>query len=73
MRSKTTEATISLPNLLVDGSDAEFRELIALLYATSGRLQAMRRELAKACIQFTDALCSRPSEEHEYFYPLHCI
>ena len=36
----------SLPNL-VDGSDAEFRELIALLYGV-GRLQAMRRELAKA-------------------------
>ena len=48
MNSKTTETTVSLPNLLVDGSDAEFRELIALLYATSGRLQAMRRELAKA-------------------------
>ena len=48
MNSKATETTVSLPNLLVDGSDAEFRELIALLYATSGRLQAMRRELAKA-------------------------
>jgi len=48
MKSKKAEATVSLPNLLVDGSDAEFRELIALLYATSGRLQAMRRELAKA-------------------------
>ena len=48
MNSKATKTTVSLPNLLVDGSDAEFRELIALLYATSGRLQAMRRELAKA-------------------------
>ena len=34
--------------MLDGGSDADFRELIALLYATSGRLQAMRRDLAKA-------------------------
>ncbi len=43
-----SEPTVSLTTLLDSGSDAEFRELIALLYATSGRLQAMRRDLAKA-------------------------
>jgi len=43
-----SELTTSLPSLLDGGSDADFRELIALLYATSGRLQAMRRDLAKA-------------------------
>lgn len=48
MKSNTSKLTTSLPELLTAGSDAEFRELIALLYATSGRLQAMRRDLAKA-------------------------
>jgi DNA-binding MarR family transcriptional regulator len=43
-----SELTTSLPALLDGSSDADFRELIALLYATSGRLQAMRRDLAKA-------------------------
>ena len=43
-----SEPTVSLAALLDGESDAEFRELIALLYATSGRLQAMRRDLAKA-------------------------
>ena len=47
-RPKPAELTTSLTELLDQGSDAEFRELIALLYATSGRLQAMRRDLAKA-------------------------
>ena len=41
-------ATTSIEALLVDGRDDDFRELIALLYATSGRLQSMRRELATA-------------------------
>jgi len=45
---QTSEPTVSLPALLNGESDAEFRELIAMLYATSGRLQAMRRDLAKA-------------------------
>ena len=43
-----SEPTVSLAPLLDGESDAGFRELIALLYATSGRLQAMRRDLAKA-------------------------
>lgn len=47
-KPKPSELTVSLPELLQGGSDAEFRELIALLYATSGRLQNMRRQLAKA-------------------------
>lgn len=40
--------TVTLPALLAGGSDREFRELIAELYAFVGRLQAMRRELADA-------------------------
>lgn len=40
--------TVSIDALLVGGDDREFRELIALLFAASGRLQAMRRELSKA-------------------------
>jgi DNA-binding MarR family transcriptional regulator len=38
--------TVTLPELLVEGSDHEFRELIALLYASIGQLQSMRRQLA---------------------------
>jgi MarR family transcriptional regulator, organic hydroperoxide resistance regulator len=38
--------TVTLPELLVHGSDQVFRELIALLYASIGQLQSMRRELA---------------------------
>ena len=40
--------TVTLPQLLVGGSDHVFRELIALLYASIGQLQSMRRELATA-------------------------
>src|ERR1700729_2259527 len=40
--------TVTLPELLVGGSDQQFRELIALLYASIGQLQSMRRELATA-------------------------
>ena len=45
---QTSEATVSLPALLGGAGEADFRELNALLYATSGRLQAMRRDLARA-------------------------
>ncbi len=34
------------PELLINGSDHAFRELIALLYASIGHLQSMRRRLA---------------------------
>lgn len=46
--SKTEQKTltVTLPDLIVDDSDQEFRELISLLYAAVGRLQGMRRELA---------------------------
>jgi MarR family transcriptional regulator, organic hydroperoxide resistance regulator len=40
--------TVTLPELLVSGNDHVFRELIALLYASIGQLQSMRRELAAA-------------------------
>ena len=67
MNSKATETTVSLPNLLVDGSDAEFRELIALLYATSGRLQAMRREraLSVSIAEFSVLTALMYLEQHE--------
>jgi len=40
--------TVSNPELVIEGSDHDFRELLALLSATAGRMQSMRRELAKA-------------------------
>jgi len=40
--------TVTLQELLVGGNDYAFRELIALLYASIGHLQSMRRELANA-------------------------
>ena len=40
--------TISHQELIIDGNDHEFRELIALFSAATGRMQSMRRELAKA-------------------------
>ena len=40
--------TISNQELVIDGNDHEFRELVALLSAATGRMQSMRRELAKA-------------------------
>jgi len=38
--------TVTLPELLIGGSDHAFREMIALLYASLGHLQSMRRQLA---------------------------
>jgi DNA-binding MarR family transcriptional regulator len=40
--------TITLPALVQSGRDADFREMISLLYAALGRLQAMRRTLAES-------------------------
>ena len=51
LREAATEPsrlTITNQELVVDGSDHEFRELLALLSAATGRMQSMRRELAKA-------------------------
>ncbi|NKB59949.1 MAG: MarR family transcriptional regulator [Alphaproteobacteria bacterium] len=40
--------TVSHKELVIDGDDRDFRELIALFSAATGRMQSMRRELAKA-------------------------
>ena len=44
--SDTNSLTVTIPALLIDGADEKFRNLISLLYASVGRLQTMRRELA---------------------------
>ena len=46
--TESASLTISHQELVVDGNDHEFRELVALLSAATGRMQSMRRELAKA-------------------------
>ena len=65
-----SEPTVSLAALLDGESDAEFRELIALLYATSGRLQAMRRDLAKA-LEALDTDKSGEVDEEEWDEAIH--
>jgi len=40
--------TVTLPEMLVGGNDHMFRELIAVLYASIGQLQSIRRQLATA-------------------------
>ena len=45
-RGSWVAPTVTLPELLVNGSDHAFREMIALLYASIGHLQSMRRRLA---------------------------
>ena len=48
LSSLPNEQTVTLPTLLDGDSDADFPQLIVLLYAMSGRLQLMPRDLAKA-------------------------
>lgn len=40
--------TTSIETFLDNGSDTRLRELVALMYAAAGRLQSMRRELARS-------------------------
>ncbi len=40
--------TISNPELLIDGSDDEFRDFMTQLFAVSSRLQTMRRSVGRA-------------------------
>jgi DNA-binding MarR family transcriptional regulator len=47
-RSATKDLTVSLPGLLVDGSDLRFRELIADLFAAAAGMLALRRALASS-------------------------
>ncbi len=49
---KTTQTarpnTISSPELLIDGSDDQFRDFMTQLFAVSSRLQTMRRSVGRA-------------------------
>ena len=45
-RDSAKNLTVSLPELLVDGSDLKFRELVADLFAASAGMLALRRALA---------------------------
>ncbi|MBS0246449.1 MAG: winged helix-turn-helix transcriptional regulator [Proteobacteria bacterium] len=45
-RSTAKSLTVSLPELLVDGSDLKFRELVADLFAAAAGMLALRRALA---------------------------
>jgi len=46
--ASAAQLTVTLPSLVHSGRDHDFGEMIALLYATLGRLQTMRRHLANA-------------------------
>ena len=45
-RTSTTNLTVTLPELLVEGSDLKFRELVADLFAAAAGMLALRRALA---------------------------
>jgi len=47
-RAGTAHLTVTIPSLVHSGRDQDFGEMIALMYATLGRLQTMRRHLANA-------------------------
>jgi DNA-binding MarR family transcriptional regulator len=43
-----SKLTVTIPGLVRSGRDAEFREMISVVYGALGRLQTMRRTLAEA-------------------------
>lgn len=47
-RTGAVHLTVTIPSLVHSGRDHDFGEMIALMYATLGRLQTMRRHLASA-------------------------
>src|ERR1700758_5427286 len=47
-RQADTELTVSLPQFLVDGTDLQFREFVADLFAATAGMQSLRRALAKS-------------------------
>jgi MarR family transcriptional regulator, organic hydroperoxide resistance regulator len=47
-RDSDTELTVSLPQFLVDGTDLQFREFVADLFAATAGMQSLRRALAKS-------------------------
>jgi DNA-binding MarR family transcriptional regulator len=46
-RQRSTDVTVTIPSLVHTGHDADFGEMISLMYASLARLQTMRRTLAK--------------------------
>lgn len=47
-KTRSAHLTVSIPSLIHAGRDHQFGEMIALMYATLGRLQTIRRFLAMA-------------------------
>jgi DNA-binding MarR family transcriptional regulator len=47
-RRSNPELTVSLPQFLVDGTDLQFREFVADLFAATAGMQSLRRALAKS-------------------------
>jgi DNA-binding MarR family transcriptional regulator len=47
-RRGDTNLTVSLPQFLVDGTDLQFREFVADLFAATAGMQSLRRALAKS-------------------------
>jgi len=47
-RASDPELTVSLPQFLVDGTDLQFREFVADLFAATAGMQSLRRALAKS-------------------------
>jgi MarR family transcriptional regulator, organic hydroperoxide resistance regulator len=47
-RHSDEELTVSLPQFLVDGTDLQFREFVADLFAATAGMQSLRRALAKS-------------------------
>jgi MarR family transcriptional regulator, organic hydroperoxide resistance regulator len=48
VRGSDTELTVSLPQFLVGGTDLQFREFVADLFAATAGMQSLRRALAKS-------------------------
>jgi DNA-binding MarR family transcriptional regulator len=47
-RRSDDDLTVSLPQFLVDGTDLQFREFVADLFAATAGMQSLRRALAKS-------------------------
>lgn len=47
-KSSRPPLTVTIPGLVQSGRDADFREMVGLMYAALGRLQTMRRTLARS-------------------------
>lgn len=47
-KGSRSSLTITIPGLVQSGQDADFREMISVMYGALGRLQTMRRTLAES-------------------------